>query len=503
MAFYLTYRPQKIADLDLPEIRDGLARVLAKKNPPHAYLFTGPRGAGKTSAARILAKSFNCLKNKGVGDPCGKCAVCQEIAAGSFIDLIEIDGASNRGIDDVRSLKENIRLVPGKGRAKVYIIDEVHMLTTEAFNALLKTLEEPPVHAYFILCTTEPEKVPETIASRCVEFHFRKAKPAEIENSLKKVIKGEGLVIDPEALGLLARSVDGSFRDAQKVLDQLSSTKEIGLKEIRAALGQGSGFSGEALIHYLAEGTLAETLTKIGELVEEGVSFRQFSKDVLEALRALLLQKVGVGKHSELAAVRLEIGEVKQLLRLFSIASREVKGSLIEQLPLEIAVVEWFQSRDQSHNVGEQVSVTANEPNREKSSQSQLKKSASPEPVKSVQQPSGNGKRNGHLTLEAVVERWDDLLEEVRPMNHSVSALLRACRPKMVDGEMLTLEVFYPFHKERLETEKCREIIETAASSIFGLSIKIRCVLGQKGADSVAPARVEDVLIAEAEKIFS
>ena len=509
MAFYLTYRPQKIADLDLPEIREGLLNVLTKKNPPHAFLFSGPRGSGKTSAARIVAKSLNCEKGEKPGEPCGKCDVCQAVAKGSLLDLIEIDGASNRGVDDVRSLKENIKLVPSKGKVKVYIIDEVHMLTTEAFNALLKTLEEPPVHAFFILCTTEPEKLPETIISRCLQFNFRKAKPVEVEASLQKVIKGEKIKIDQEAVKLLAKSVDGSFRDAQKVLDQLSGLPKIGVEEIQKTLGQGAGFGGREMVLSLAQGPVGMVLSQLERLADEGVDFRQFSRSVLEALRDLLMVRVGVGDFKESQPTQaLSLLEIKHLLRLFSLAAREVKGSLIEQLPLEIAVVEWFQFRGELNGSGGNQSEPAEKeaPVKDKAGSVVKKNVASvaekeTEPANSQIHDNGNGKTNGngHLTLGPIKDRWDDLLTEVKPMNHSVSALLRACRPQSFEGETLVLEVSYPFHKERLETAKCRELVETAAGTVFGTPVKIKCVLGE---NKTVIDSVEEGLVSEAEKIF-
>ena len=200
MVFYLKYRPQKIEDLDSLEVKERLSKVLSSKSLPHAFLFTGPKGLGKTSTARIVAKSINCEK-KGTGsEPCNKCESCKSITDGTNLDVIEIDGASNRGIDEIRDLREKIRLTPASSPKKIYIIDEVHMLTTEAFNALLKTLEEPPAHVVFILCTTEPQKVPPTIISRCFHVIFKRASETELMSSFNRIVKGEGLNIDKEAL---------------------------------------------------------------------------------------------------------------------------------------------------------------------------------------------------------------------------------------------------------------------------------------------------------------
>src|SRR6266480_4765989 len=209
MVFYRKYRPQCIDDLDSSTVRETLHAVL-QKNIPHAFLFTGPKGLGKTSTARIIAKVVNCEKRKkGLIEPCNECDQCVAITSGTNVDILEIDAASNRGIDEIRELKEKIRLAPVSAQKKVYIIDEVHMLTTEAFNALLKTLEEPPEHAMFILCTTEQAKVPETIVSRCFHIAFKKATDEELVRSFKRIVSGEKLKADDEALMAIARMADG------------------------------------------------------------------------------------------------------------------------------------------------------------------------------------------------------------------------------------------------------------------------------------------------------
>src|SRR3972149_10667302 len=219
MTFYLKYRPQKLEELDIAPVRESLKNVVSSGQIPHAFLFSGPKGTGKTSAARILAKILNCEK-KGK-EPCNKCDQCLSITKGSNIDVIELDAASHRGIDDVRALRDAVKLSPARARRKVYIIDEAHMLTTEASNALLKTLEEPPSHVVFILATTNPEKLLDTIKSRTVRVSFKKATEAEIVKSLIYVLESEKKKYEKEVLELIARNVDGSLRDAKKVLEEL------------------------------------------------------------------------------------------------------------------------------------------------------------------------------------------------------------------------------------------------------------------------------------------
>ncbi|MBU1499564.1 DNA polymerase III subunit gamma/tau, partial [Patescibacteria group bacterium] len=277
MAFYLTYRPKRIKDLDLAQVRESLTEILGAKEIPHAFLFSGPKGTGKTSSARILAKAVNCPAKQN-SEPCNHCASCQLIESGRSMDLIEIDAASNRGIDDIRELRDKIKLVPSQAKFKVYIIDEVHMLTNEAFNALLKTLEEPPCHAKFVLCTTEPKKLPGTIMSRCWQVNFNKASHGEIKRSLTRVVKGEKLKISEEDLGRIARVADGSFRDAVKILEQLAvSGKVISGKKVSQVLNRGflTGNLDEWLVLVYC-GETVKALQWLSEAMDQGLNISQF-----------------------------------------------------------------------------------------------------------------------------------------------------------------------------------------------------------------------------------
>lgn len=337
--FYLKYRPQKLSELDLIEIRESLLRVLASRQRLHAFLFAGPRGTGKTSAARIIAKAVNCQHRQGP-EPCNRCRLCKSITSGTALDLIEIDAASNRGIDDIRNLREKIKLSPVEAKYKVYIIDEVHMLTTEAFNALLKTLEEPPEHAVFILCTTEPQKLPETIISRCLRFNFRKGRLPEVVHCLQKVVVGEKLKAEKEALSEIAKYADGSFRDAQKILEQLSlAGKKITLETVRKEIGKARGYQPARLLQLLAAKDTQAALTELDKVVEAGVNLRSYTEDLLDLLRDCLLWSVGFFKKE--IPCELTRAQALRLIELFAGAGREVKTALIPQLPLEVAIVKW------------------------------------------------------------------------------------------------------------------------------------------------------------------
>lgn len=485
-AFFLKYRPQKVGELDLIDVRQGLLKVLKSGKVPHALLFAGPRGTGKTSAARIIAKVVNCQKRKGkkLAEPCNRCHACKQITAGTALDLVEIDAASTRGIDDIRNLREKVKLAPTQLKNKVYIIDEVHMLTTEAFNALLKTLEEPPANTIFILCTTAPEKLPATIISRCTRFNFQKGRVEEVMTAVKRVVKGEKLKVEKGVLEEIAKSVDGSFRDGQKILDQLAAgRKKVTLKETKELLGRIETLSSKKLLSLLVGKELKKSLLEIDRIVTTGGDLTVYSQELLERLRLGLLSKAGLTEISEPEETKnLDINQLRFLLELFSKAANQIKTNPIPQLPLELAVVEWC---------GEEGEKSEDRKQRTEGESNPAPKS-----------------KKGKLKLEEVKGRWLEVLAGIRPLNYSVEALLRATRPVDINGEVLTLEVFYRFHKERLEEDRCRRIVEEVANQIFGIPIKLKCVLGQRDrvaksqSDKEIETAEESGIIKTAEEIF-
>ncbi len=333
MNLYLKYRPQTIDELDLAGVRKALLDIVKANKFAHAYLLTGPRGAGKTSTARVMGRIVNCEKNGDkLGEPCNKCSACKSILEGSALDVIEIDAASNRGIDDIRDLKEKIRLSPSSLCRKVYIIDEVHMLTSEAFNALLKTLEEPPSHSLFILCTTELHKVPATIISRCVGIQFTKATSEEMQRSFARVIKGEGAEAEAGALEYLSKAVDGSFRDGVKILDQaISHTRSVTLAQIEQLVSGSAGFQVGDLVGALIAKDVTKSLAQLSETIQHGTDLNYLLLSLMRGLRDKLLRG------------ETEVGVVKLIFALDEVARKQAT-SLDGELLVQVAMVEWCDS---------------------------------------------------------------------------------------------------------------------------------------------------------------
>lgn len=472
MTLYLKYRPQKISELDLEEVKRGLSRTLQGGKTPHAFLFSGPKGSGKTSAARILAKVLNCEKNKKGAkkkrvEPCNRCTACREITLGSSLDVIEMDAASYRGIDDVRAIRETVRLSPAKSPFKVYIIDEAHMLTAEAFNALLKTLEEPPSHVIFILATTQPAKIPETIKSRCVQFRFSRAKQDEVIHALQRVVRGEKLKVGKDVLREIARHADGSFRDAIKTLEQVVAAGKPTPETVREVVGTSSDPLNREFLLSLRKKDSKKALKWLQKMAEGGADFRVLNESILGLLHAYLLQHFGVEEEGvDLKGFdQFSSQELKTLVALFSQAAGELKTSPIPQLPLELAVIEWCEGEPvlKAPNPRSQAPATSLEKEKEDEKESKEK-------------PAGKKSSSKEITNEV----WGQVLQEVKPRNHSVEALLRATRPSEFDGRTLTLEVFYKFHKERLEQETYRRIVEEATSQILQRRVRIVCLLSEK-----------------------
>ena len=350
--FYRKWRPRTLSEVvGQPHVTQTLLNALKGGHLSHAYLFCGPRGTGKTSTARILAKAVNCLKN-GKGEPCNECDMCKAVMNDASLDVIEIDAASNRGIDEIRDLREKVNYSPTQARYKVYIIDEFHMLSGPACNALLKTLEEPPAHVIFILATTEAHKVLPTILSRCQHFDFHRLSRADVVEQLAVVSSAEGIKIEKEALNLIARSATGSFRDAYNLLEQLNTYygSEIHFQQVQNILGITGDARSRDIVKSIVNGDLGTALATLNSVVADGLDLPQFNRELTEILRGLLLVKSGAAESVDLPAE--DISELKNLAEKISLnrAIQAVKlfgqaqlgNNETTSLPLELALVDCF-----------------------------------------------------------------------------------------------------------------------------------------------------------------
>ena len=454
MVFYRKYRPQKIADLDSEIVRNSLYSIFAKADlVPHAFLFSGPKGLGKTSAARIVAKVINCEKHQHIKgkktekeiEPCNKCLQCTSITSGTNFDVLEIDGASNRGIDEIRDLKEKINLLPSLASKKIYIIDEVHMLTTEAFNALLKTLEEPPKHVIFILCTTELHKVPQTIVSRCFRVDFKKASYEEIFSALKRIIKSEEIKIDNLALLEIAKMSDGSFRDSTKILEELAL--EYGKKNITQKLIEekynilGIEKSIEEIIEVLQNKDTKKGFEITARLAGQGMDFKFFIEKLMDKFHLMLLTKLGVLTDIE---SKFSVLEIKNLLELLAGAYQETKTAVLPQLPLELALIEWSES------------MTTLDNNLTQAEEPKLQS----------------------ITKTTITNNfYQDFVNEVKNHNHLLAGVLRSCDIEEVKGKTLEIFAISKFHKEKLEEEESMLLLEEVGEKLAGKKVSISIIL--------------------------
>jgi DNA polymerase-3 subunit gamma/tau len=488
LALYRKWRPitwDEVVGQD--HIIQTLRNALQSGRVAHAYLFAGSRGTGKTSTARLLAKAVNCLSEDLAGRPCNACRHCIAVNEGRFLDLIEIDAASNTSVEDVRDLRDRINFAPNEGRYKVYIIDEVHMLSTAAFNALLKTLEEPPAHAIFVLATTEVHKIPATVLSRCQRHEFRRLPFSTIADYLEGKCAQEGLAVEREALDLIARQATGSLRDAVSMLDQLASTGEkVTLARTRAVFGTVSSEAVNQVVAALAAGDRAAGLAAINRALDGGADPRQLGRQVVGALRALLLLQMDNPQWVDAPLEERQAMEAlarslptKRLLRAldsFTRAAHEARMSWLPALPLEVA----FLAALGGEVKGQGTAVQAPSGGAAATLPSPDEPAGASEPREPPPAATGKGDgpvADGPLTFQRLKMRWDEVLQAVRRYDPRTQGLLNSCRPLGLEGQVLILGFQSDLLREKMEKGDNVANACKALSQVFGERIEIRCVL--------------------------
>lgn len=478
-ALYRKWRPQTWDEVIGQEhVTTTLRNAVAAGRVAHAYLFAGPRGTGKTTSARLLAKAVNCLAEEVSQRPCGACEHCTAIAEGRFLDLIEIDAASNNGVDDVRDLRDKVNFAPGYGRYKVYIIDEVHMLSGAAFNALLKTLEEPPAHAIFVLATTEVHKIPATVLSRCQRHEFRSIPVVEIVAALRKIAASEGLEVEDAALQLIARQATGSLRDAISLLDQLASAGEqVTLEMAQVVLGTSTEQAVLDLVDALLAEDAAEGLRVVHASLDAGADPRQFARQVVNYLRDLLLVRAGNADQVDaLPEQRARMAEHAQafstsrlldVIRAFNQAAAGARNAWHPALPLELAFMEALGGETQKAETPSAPAAASPPPPASSSAGATKAQAGRPAAAKP-----------GNVPPE-IARHWSQILRAVRERNPQTQALLNSCRPLGMKGNALVLGFNGDFAKSKMESDDHLEILRQAMEEVMGSAVPVICVVAR------------------------
>ena len=497
--FYRKWRPRTLAEVVGQEhVTQTLRHAVDSGRVAHAYLFCGPRGTGKTSTGRILSKAVNCLSPV-QGEPCNNCHMCQAINEGSAPDIIEVDAASNRGIDEIRDLREKVNYFPNIARYKVYIIDEVHMITKEASNAFLKTLEEPPPHAIFVLATTEPQKVLATILSRCQRFDFHRLSQSAVISKLNLVCDKEDIHIEPEALKLISKVTTGSLRDAENLLEQLVAYygQQIELQQVQAMLGISGDLRIRELAKHIIQRDIPNSLKTINSVSNDGLDLRQFNRELIDYIRELLLVKVDSEEVIDVTSD--DLTELKALAANTSLdylvtvvkqfGGVDLRSDNFSPLPLELALMECVLSITEEEQPVRPEPLKPENPTKVASNPAKptepSPKPKTPPPAKAAEtapiaETAETTETVDSVDIDYVRTRWKDFINAMRGEGSkgNLDAFLRsACEPVSIEDGTLTVGFYHKFHKEYIEDAKYKHLVEKRLREVFGQPYKLHCII--------------------------
>ncbi len=520
-ALYLKWRPRRWEEVvGQQHVIQTLRNAVAAGRTAHAYLFAGPRGTGKTTTARLLAKAVNCLDDDLSRRPCDRCEHCLAVNQGRFLDLIEIDAASNTSVEDVRALREKINFSPNQGRYKVYIIDEVHMLSTAAFNALLKTLEEPPPHAIFILATTEIHKIPATVLSRCQRHEFRRIPQQEMTAYLRRMVQAEGFQVTDDALALVARQSTGCLRDAISLLDQLTSTGEaVDLAAAQAVLGTAGSQAVAAVVEALLAGDSAAGLQTLHDTLDGGADPRQFARQMVEYLRHLLLIQWGnaavVEASAEMRAqmarqaAAFERAALLGVIRAFNEAASEARSAWQPALPLELAFLDALGLLGDSAPPPEKEAPrrTVSAPRGQGSAPPRAAAaSGSAAPPPRASSPPSRAPQSASdpesALFQQIVSRWKEVASLARqvdsPVCSPVSGLLNSGRPLELKGNVLVIGYPSEVLRQKMDDPEYVSVAQTALQQATGKALRVECVVSAAARKELPPGVESDGMVATA-----